>query len=384
MSSKDCSASGLPDTRASASPDNGSGLVCDRTLLMQASFISPICSRTRSQVAKRNAKPSVLNYDTVVDKSLVSVAPSRDPSVEICKVTLNSALTEAHSSASFISPRSPIITGFVPSSEISSVVSSVSTVQSNSVLGDDLPSDSSDILLLPSLDISFQDLSETSNDGLSEDHNATTSVSGNVDDTTICNEPASPDPPPEDCFSLVVDDDLIATVMLHEVIDLVSTDPSALPSPSPKPVCKGIDNSNGQIDDPGSEPNAENTNESCDSIISPSSPPSLKEDLSIQRFVTNNSSVIVIFPFTQQAHTSSPSHITYINRCHFCERTFSNEKALSRHISSVHLHAGEESFIEVQSITFVTQHPTASCGTCGISFISSSLLEGHCLQNHCS
>ncbi|GBM99124.1 hypothetical protein AVEN_58817-1, partial [Araneus ventricosus] len=297
------------------------------------------------------------------------------------------ALTEAHSSVSFISPRSPIITGFVPSSEINSVVSSVSTNQSNSVLGDDLSSDSSNFMLLPSLDISFQDLSEASNDGLSYDIDATASVSGSVNGTANGNESASSNPPPEDCFSLVVDDDLIATVMLHEIIDLVSADPSALPPSSPRPISNGIDIPNSPIVDPGSEPNTneststETTNESSDSI---NSPPSLKEDLSIQRYVTNNGSVIVIFPFTQQTHSSSSSHITSINRCHFCERSFSNEKALSRHISSVHLHAGEESFVEVQSITFVTQHPTASCGTCGISFISSSLLEGHCLQNHCS
>ncbi|GBM21477.1 hypothetical protein AVEN_196876-1 [Araneus ventricosus] len=291
-----------------SSTARGDGFVCERTLLMQASFISPVCSRTRSQVANRSAKPPVLNYDisltnvisttsssdTGINKTLVSVTPSCDPSDEICKANLDSALTEAHSSVSFISPRSPIITGFVPSSEINSVVSSVSTLQSNSVLGDDLSSDSSNVMLLPSLDISFQDLSEASNDGLSYDIDATASISGSVDDTANGNEYASSNTPPEDCFSLVVDDDLIATVMIHEIIDLVSTDPSALPPSSPRPVSNGIDIPNGPIIDPETEPNAneststEIVTEYNESINSPPSPPSLKEDLSIQRFVTNN------------------------------------------------------------------------------------------------
>ncbi|GBN56504.1 hypothetical protein AVEN_119356-1 [Araneus ventricosus] len=161
---------------------------------MQASFISPVCSRTRSQVAKRSAKLPALNYDvsltnvisatcssyTGINKSLVYITPSCDPSDEICKANLDSALTEVHSSVSFISPRSPIITGFVPSSEINSVASSVSTLQSNSVLGDDLSSDSSNAMLLPSLDISFQDLSEASNDDLFYDIGATASTPGLV------------------------------------------------------------------------------------------------------------------------------------------------------------------------------------------------------------
>ncbi|GBN11573.1 hypothetical protein AVEN_246266-1 [Araneus ventricosus] len=108
------------------------------------------------------------------------------------------------------------------------------------------------------------------------------------------------------------------------------------------------------------------------------SPPSLAEDLSIRRFVTQNGSVLTVFPF--QAPPSLPA--PKIFRCQFCEITFKSVHETSNHIKTIHLEPQEETFVEVQSITFVAGFPSTTCKSCGISFLSFNLLRSHCSSLH--
>ncbi|GBO09534.1 hypothetical protein AVEN_100336-1 [Araneus ventricosus] len=448
------------DCVASSTARDG-GFVCERTLLMQASFTSPVCSRTRYQVAKRafsSNVPSTVHkpfrgalaiadeiccasldsVPTVLDTSLsvnsvtsygltdedtiypnevnisgdnvISYPPA--PNQEIChspkvvdiaisnpneiyratvsdySVNKDTSLVSDEISENIVIEiesntvlqPSDLDSGFnnaVKSSESCSTPEplSASVVPFTTQLDTDLESEQSsssfDFHVLPFHEISFQDMLEIDDANLS-DEICSLDIDPNVCHDKQNSNPATPQmstpssPAPSEGFPLMVDDSLIATVMLHEIVDIVCSD-----FPIPDNVVEPEEYLNAS---PSLNPIETAT---CE-ISGRESPPSLAEDLSIQRFVTKNGSVLTVFPF----HPSSTFSPTNINRCQFCELPFKSVRDALLHTKRVHLEPEEETFVEVQCVTVLIGFPTPSCKSCGICFLSSHLMRKHCQAHH--
>ncbi|GBN77617.1 hypothetical protein AVEN_217882-1, partial [Araneus ventricosus] len=377
--------------------------LCARTLIAQDCIVSPVCSRTRSQVAKRAMSSQAL---------APRVLPSSD---EICSAT--SIVSQVSPGTSLITAQVHVNRKQLRTENVNSTVASTTEicsddissqiVSSDTALGVEQPFDSHQPLLLPSLELSLCDLSEISSadpfvDLLSTDtvlEDTETPSVGNtsisVVNTDIDNvitpselasssiEESSTENPSDECFPLVVDDSLIATVMLHELIDLVTGDLPAIP-PSSTSSIKSVACENAISSDPPS-PLAQQSelSISAQEVSSPHpepprSPPSLEEDLSIKRFVTKNGSFVTVFPLQRPLSLPTASTI----RCPFCEVPFSNETDMSLHVHMVHLNPEEESFVEVQTITFLTGLPSPRCGSCHIAFLTVNQLMKHCSSVH--